>query len=127
MDAESDRNPPTSPNRGRHGPRDLYLKNTLLAPSTNGPAATGGIRMEATIERPNWLSTEAWPWRVRAVATPAGRIAFTDTGSGPTLLLVHIGFWSSVWRELILELATDFRVVAFRYSGGWPQRASAVA
>ena len=36
--------------------------------------------MEAAIERPGWLSTDAWPWPVRAVATPTGRIAFTDFG-----------------------------------------------
>lgn len=68
--------------------------------------------MEATIERPAWLSTDAWPWPVRAVATPAGRIAFTEAGSGPVLLLAHAGSWSCTWRDLILELADDFRVVA---------------
>ena len=73
--------------------------------------------MEATIKLPDWLSTDAWPWPVRAVATPAGRIAFTDTGSGPTLLLAHVGFWSFIWRDLILELATDFRVVTFDTPG----------
>lgn len=48
---------------------------------------------------------------------PRGRIAVTDVGSGPVLLLAHLGSWSFVWRELILDLADDFRVVAFDAPG----------
>jgi pimeloyl-ACP methyl ester carboxylesterase len=73
--------------------------------------------MEASIERPDWLSTDAWPWPVRTVATPAGRIAVTEAGTGPILLLVHAGSWSFIWRDLIRELADDFRVVAFDTPG----------
>jgi haloalkane dehalogenase len=40
-----------------------------------------------------------------------GRIAVTDTGRGPTLLFVHVGSWSFVWRDVLLRLQNDFRCV----------------
>jgi pimeloyl-ACP methyl ester carboxylesterase len=80
-------------------------------------AAAEEVPVEAAIQRPGWLATKAWPWPVRAVATPAGRIAFTDVGSGPILLLAHVGSWSLIWRDLLLDLADDFRVVAFDAPG----------
>ncbi len=73
--------------------------------------------MTDTIRRPDWLSPDVWPWPVQAVPTPAGRLAVTDTGSGPALLLAHIGSWSPVWRDLVSDLSTDFRVVTFDTPG----------
>jgi pimeloyl-ACP methyl ester carboxylesterase len=41
------------------------------------------------------------------------RRAFVDVGSGPVLLLIHgIGDSSNVWRDLIPDLARDYRVIA---------------
>lgn len=65
------------------------------------------------IPRPDWLTTDLWPWEVRTLDHGGARIAYTDTGSGPALLLVHSGTWSFVWRDLIRLLETDFRVIAF--------------
>lgn len=73
--------------------------------------------MEDTLRRPDWLTPHVWPWTIHAVPTPAGRLAVTDTGSGPTLLLAHIGSWSPIWRDLVSELCTDFRVVTFDTPG----------
>jgi len=65
----------------------------------------------ATLDRPGWLPSSAWPWETHAVSHPRGRIAVTDTGRGPTLLFVHVGSWSFVWRDVLLHLQNDFRCV----------------
>lgn len=64
------------------------------------------------VDRPEWLPETAWPWPVRALDTETGRIAVTDIGSGPTLLFVHVGAWSFVWRDVLLSLQSRFRCVA---------------
>lgn len=70
------------------------------------------------VQRPDWLSAQEWPWAIHAVESPAGRIAVTDTGSGPTLLLAHVGSWGYIWRDLVLDLSSDFRCVVFDSPGG---------
>jgi haloalkane dehalogenase len=42
----------------------------------------------------------------------AGRVALTDIGQGPTLLVVHVGSWSFVWRDVLMRPQDDFRCVA---------------
>lgn len=66
----------------------------------------------ATLDRPQWLPASAWPWETYALSHDRGRIAVTDIGRGPTLLLVHVGSWSFVWRDVLLRLQSDFRCVA---------------
>jgi pimeloyl-ACP methyl ester carboxylesterase len=73
--------------------------------------------MELTVERRAWLPADTWLWPVRTLPTPTGRMAYTDTGSGPVVLLVHVGFWSFIWRDLIRELERDFRIVTFDSPG----------
>jgi len=65
----------------------------------------------ATLDRPSWLPSLAWPWPTYALSQDGGRIAVTDTGHGPTLLFVHVGSWSFVWRDVLLRLQNDFRCV----------------
>src|SRR5688572_21089327 len=69
------------------------------------------------VARPAWLTDLAWPWPVDHLSTPAGRIAVTDTGAGPTLLLSHVGMWSFLWRDLIRELEAGYRIVTFDAPG----------
>src|SRR6201993_5620612 len=66
----------------------------------------------ATLDRPGWLPSSAWPWQPSALDHAGGRIAVTDIGSGPTLLFVHVGSWSFVWRDVLLRLQKDFRCIA---------------
>jgi haloalkane dehalogenase len=40
------------------------------------------------------------------------RTAYLDVGSGPPVLLVHVGWWSYVWGDLIDQLSPTFRCVA---------------
>lgn len=63
------------------------------------------------VDRPEWLPEAAWPWPIRALDTETGRIAVTDIGSGPPLLFVHIGTWSFVWRDVLLQLESRFRCI----------------
>jgi pimeloyl-ACP methyl ester carboxylesterase len=65
----------------------------------------------ATLDRPSWLPSSAWPWQTRTLAHARGRIAVTDTGHGPTLLFVHVGSWSFVWRDVLQRLQSDFRCI----------------
>jgi len=69
------------------------------------------------IQRPTWLPAEHWPFPTPALMTPVGRIAVTDIGSGPTLLFVHVGSWSFVWRDLLLQLSPHYRCVALDAPG----------
>jgi pimeloyl-ACP methyl ester carboxylesterase len=71
----------------------------------------------ATLDRPSWLPSSAWPWDTYALDRPEGRIAVTDTGHGPTLLFVHVGSWSYVWRDVVLRLQNDFRCVTIDAPG----------
>ena len=64
------------------------------------------------VNRPDWLPTSAWPWPVGTLDSSFGRIAVTEIGTGPTLLFVHVGAWSFVWRDVLLQLQSSFRCVA---------------
>lgn len=69
------------------------------------------------LDRPAWLAESVWPWPAGALATPAGTLAVTDAGTGPTLLLVHTGMWSFVWRDLLRRLTPHFRCVTLDAPG----------
>jgi pimeloyl-ACP methyl ester carboxylesterase len=80
------------------------------------------------IERPSWLPHSAWPWPTYALGHHTGRIAVTDVGQGPTLLFVHVGSWSFVWRDVIARLQNDFRCVTLDAPGsGLSARSEAAA
>lgn len=68
--------------------------------------------------RPEWLTNEHWPFPITELRHGEHRLAVTDTGGeGPTVLLVHVGMSSFVWRDVLLELGTDFRCVTFDAPG----------
>ena len=62
--------------------------------------------------RPTWLPPSSWPWQTSTLSHGGGHVAVTDTGRGPTLLFVHVGSWSFIWRDVMLALQNDFRCVA---------------
>lgn len=68
-------------------------------------------------DRPNWLTHDAWPFPVSALTVDDQTIAYTDAGKGPILLLVHTGMWSFVWRDVIADLARDFRCITLDAPG----------
>jgi len=70
-----------------------------------------------TLSRPLWLSEHQWPFATRALEFEGTHIAVTDIGRGPTLLFVHTGFWSFIWRDVIAQLSANFRCVCFDAPG----------
>lgn len=74
------------------------------------------------LDRPDWLTTERWPFTVRRYRHRPDRgrsidIHYTDEGSGPTLVFVHAGMWSFIWRDAIAALRNDFRCVTLDFPG----------
>lgn len=73
------------------------------------------------LDRPTWLPRDVWPFALRRHrATVDGEVLdvhYTDEGDGPALVLVHAGFWSFVWRDLITELRHDFRCITLDLPG----------
>lgn len=58
------------------------------------------------------------PERASRLATPSGAIAYTRTGSGPPLLLVHgLGGTRSTWAAIIPQLSLVFTVIAVDLPG----------
>ncbi len=72
---------------------------------------------QTSIVRPDWLSDRAWPFEIRTAVIDGVMIAYTDEGSGPTLLLVHDGLCSYLWIHLIERLRRAFRVVTLDFPG----------
>lgn len=71
----------------------------------------------ATMHRPEWLPEPVWPFPIRTIDVDDAAVAYTDTGAGPTLLFVHAGQWSFVWRDVIAALRPRFRCVTFDAPG----------
>src|SRR5712691_10281626 len=69
------------------------------------------------LDRPAWLPFEEWPFGPRTIAIEGWRVHYLDVGEGPTLLLVHAGMWSFVWRDVITELQDGFRCVTLDFPG----------
>ena len=65
------------------------------------------------ISRPAWLLESAWPFDTFAVEADGSTLAVTEAGTGPALLLVHVGTWSFLWRDLVTRLSSDFRCIFF--------------
>lgn len=74
-------------------------------------------RAEHKIRRPEWLEESVWPFEIRAAKIDGNDIAYTDEGTGPSVLLVHDGMWSFVWGQLIAELRQSFRVITLDFPG----------
>ncbi|HLW52261.1 MAG TPA: alpha/beta hydrolase [Candidatus Angelobacter sp.] len=96
--------------------RTSFLKTT--DPDVSGRLAEPKSAVQLVpLRRPAWLSKTVWPWQTSALQVGKTSIAVTDVGRGPVLLFVHTGFWSFIWRDVILRLAADFRCVCFDAPG----------
>lgn len=62
-------------------------------------------------QRPEWLTQEIWPFPLTTIATREHILSVTDVGQGPTLLIVHVGMWSILWRDVLVDLQSNFRCV----------------
>ncbi|MFN3255420.1 MAG: alpha/beta fold hydrolase [Ilumatobacter sp.] len=74
------------------------------------------------LARPRWLPTDQWPFAIRRHAHRNERgelvdIHYTDEGDGPTLVFVHAGMWSYIWRDAITTLSAGFRCITLDFPG----------
>lgn len=74
------------------------------------------------IARPEWLGIEQWPFTLRRYAHRNSEgelldIHYTDEGTGPTLVFVHAGMWSFIWRDAITALSSEFRCITLDFPG----------
>ena len=81
------------------------------------PVAPVGSNRLASGARPDWLATTVWPHRVRTLDVADATVAYTDVGTGPTLLFVHVGMWSILWRDTIERLGDRYRCVTLDAPG----------
>jgi len=86
----------------------------------------GNIVTLPVLDRPAWRPEPAWPWPTYGLAHGTGRLAVTDVGSGPTVLFIHVGAWSFVWRDVFAQLQGNFRCITVDAPGcGLSDRSSA--
>jgi pimeloyl-ACP methyl ester carboxylesterase len=77
----------------------------------------GSPRNVSVLQRPAWLLEDTWPLQTSVLEVEGSRIAFYDVGVGPVILFVHTGFWSFIWRDVILRLQQEFRCICFDAPG----------
>ncbi len=68
--------------------------------------------------RPDWVSSELYPFASRYFEAPRGRIHYVDEGEGLPLVFVHGNpTWSFEYRHLIAALRDDYRCIALDHLG----------
>jgi haloalkane dehalogenase len=67
--------------------------------------------MSELAPRPEWLSSEVWPWPIDALVVDGSWVAVSEVGRGRTLLF-YTGIGLFVWRDVIKRLQSDFHCVA---------------
>jgi haloalkane dehalogenase len=68
--------------------------------------------------RPAWLPHHQFPFTSRYLDLAGQPVHYIDEGSGPTLLFVHAGpAWSFIFREVIVELRSEFRCLTLDLPG----------
>ena len=65
----------------------------------------------------DWLPASEYPFEHRFIEVESNRIHYVDEGAGAALLLVNVGEWSFIFRDLILRLRGSFRCVAPDFPG----------
>lgn len=106
--------------------RQSPIKDAVLSAAPQSQMAVKGQRQTSSytsaaplvaLPRQLWLPESVWPFQTSSLEVDGSRIAITDVGQGPVLLFVHTGFWSFIWRDVILRLSSDFRCICFDAPG----------
>ncbi len=62
---------------------------------------------------PTWIDRDLYPFQPRRFLTEHGAMSYLDEGEGKPVLLVHgTPSWSFEWREVVLALRKNHRVIA---------------
>jgi haloalkane dehalogenase len=93
------------------------MKTTTERATAPGGRRGASCQEIVSVSRPGWLAEAVWPFSTSAIVSDGRRVAFTDVGQGPVLLFVHTGFWSFIWRDVMLRLSGQFRCVCFDAPG----------
>lgn len=67
--------------------------------------------------RPDWLTRDCWPFPLTNITSGGHELSVSDIGEGPTLLIVHVGMWSILWRDVLIELQATFRCITLDAPG----------
>ncbi len=67
--------------------------------------------------RPTWLPESEYPFQLRTMDLAGTTITYIDEGRGPTLLFVHTGMWSFIFRDVITRLRDEFRCITLDFPG----------
>lgn len=95
----------------------MTTQNTSVENRYQPKGEAAGSPATLRLQRPQWLPEGVWPFSTSALPVDGSNIAITDVGQGPILLFVHTGFWSFIWRDVILRLSADFRCICFDAPG----------
>jgi haloalkane dehalogenase len=101
-------------------PMTLSSEFRITSPASTSellPEMQGQSKKLALLPRPEWLSEAQWPFPTFAINHQGHRLAVTDVGQGPSLLFIHAGLWSFIWRDLLLRLQRDYRCIAIDAPG----------
>jgi pimeloyl-ACP methyl ester carboxylesterase len=78
---------------------------------------TNDTAPDRSLQRPDWLPHAQWPFPLLSRPIAGSPVHYVDIGEGPTLLFVHAGMWSFIWRDVIRDLSGDFRCIALDFPG----------
>ena len=92
----------------------LTIPEALQSAHTNARAISPDLQ---PLARPEWLPESVWPFQTVGLEADGSMIAVTDIGRGPTLLFVHTGTWSFIWRDVMTRLAGEFRCICLDAPG----------
>ncbi len=77
--------------------------------------------VDVELDRPSWLTVDVWPHRLRSHHDRGHVLHYVDEGpddpDAPTLVLLHAGTWSFIWRDLIARLAPNHRCLSIDFPG----------
>ena len=63
------------------------------------------------------IPSQEYPFAHRFIEIGGNRLHYVDEGAGAALLLVNVGMWSFIFRDLIVALRPGFRCVALDFPG----------
>lgn len=65
-----------------------------------------------------WLNTNLYPFKLNSIEVEGDKLSYIDEGKGDVLIFMHGNFeWSLCWKQVIQNLKTQYRCIAFDQLG----------